>query len=408
MGNLFGEGTRRGASPACSLLGGPERRILFRELHPVAGRPEYGEGGAGVDVRGTTLAVAPCYEARPDDPTRRPEPLPPAPTLAMGKADIALRHVTRQHPEDLARGLLPPGLPFEVIGWFDTQLTLVERRSDKALDLRVAGARRLLHVELAADMEADLPDRVDEYNGLLVFALRVEASRAPSRPKPLAPEGSAAASPKKPWAPVPVHSVVILLRGRREPWPEDGEYGTGWPELPWSGTRFRIEAVYQRSVAELRARGGPLWLVFTPLATDATAAAMGEVLDEIRGRVQGEQERGVLFEALLLMANLDPWGHNLKEEIMAMLLASDPEVMELYPTLREAFDKGEQRGEQKILRGLFAEQAGRAPTPDEQEALVKRAHELGAEAAVRALLKLHGDALAGWLLGNGAAPERAG
>jgi hypothetical protein len=102
------------------------------------------------------------------------------------------------------------------------------------------------------------------------------------------------------------------------------------------------------------------------------------------------------------------WGHNLKEEIMAMLLASDPEVLELYPTLREAFDKGEQRGEQKgeqkILSGLFAERAGRAPTSDEQEALVKRAHELGAEAAVRALLKLHGDALAGWLLGNGAVP----
>jgi hypothetical protein len=199
----------------------------------------------------------------------------------------------------LARALLPPGLAFEVIGWFNTQLTFVERRSDKALDLRVAGERRLLHVELAADMEADLPDRVDEYNGLLVLALRVEASKAPPRPKRSAPEGSA---PTKPRTPVPVHSVLILLRGRKEPWTEDGEYGTGWPELPWSGTRFRVEAVYQRTVAELRGRGGLLWLVFTPLATDATAAAMREVLDEIRRRVQGEQERGVLFEALLLMA----------------------------------------------------------------------------------------------------------
>jgi hypothetical protein len=201
-----------------------------------------------------------------------------------------------------------------------------------------------------------------------------------------------------------VHSVVILVRGRKEPWPVDGEYGTGWPELPWSGTRFHVEAVYQRTVAELRARGGLLWLVFTPLATDASAATMREVLDEIRGRVLGERERGVLFEALLLMANLDPWGHNLKEEIKAMLLASDPEVFKLYPTLREAFEEGER----ELLSEAFAEQAGRAPTPDEQAALAKRATEMGAKRTLRALLKLHGDALVRWLLGNGTALERGG
>jgi hypothetical protein len=322
----------------------------------------------------------------------------------MGNADIALRHVTRQHPEDLARALLPPGLPFEVSGWFDTQLTVVERRSDKTLDLHAAGGRRLLHVELAADMEADVPDRVDEYHALLVLALRVEARKASPRPKPRAPAGSAPASPTGPRAPVPVHSVVILLRGRKEPWPAYGEYGTDWPELPWSGTRFRIEAVYQRTVDELRARDGLLWLVFTPLAKDASAAAMREVLDEIRCRVVAEKERVALFEALLLMAHLDPWGHNLMEEIRAMLLEMDPEAFELYPTLREAFEKGEQ----KILSSLFAQQNGRAPTRDEQEALVKRAHELGEEEAIRALLKLHGDALGAWLLGNGASHERTG
>ena len=68
----------------------------------------------------------------------------------MGQADIALRHITREHPEDLARGLLPPGLSFDVIGWYDSQLTAIERRLDKALELRVAGERRLLHVEIRA------------------------------------------------------------------------------------------------------------------------------------------------------------------------------------------------------------------------------------------------------------------
>jgi hypothetical protein len=80
-----------------------------------------------------------------------------------------------------------------------------------------------------------------------------------------------------------------------------------------------------------------------------------------------------------------------------MLLASDPEVFELYPTLREAFEEGEQ----KILSGLFAAQNGRPPTREEHEALVERVHELGAADAIRALLELHGDALAAWLLGDG-------
>jgi hypothetical protein len=91
---------------------------------------------------------------------------------------------------------------------------------------------------------------------------------------------------------------------------------------------------------------------------------------------------------------------------------SDPEVLEMFPTLREAFEKGEQqglqKGMQKVLSGLFAERSGRAPTRDEREALVKRVDELGAEEALRALLRLHGDALSAWLLGSDASYERSG
>jgi hypothetical protein len=66
-------------------------------------------------------------------------------------------------------------------------------------------------------------------------ALRVEASAALRRPAPSACPGGRA----KPGALVPVHSVVVVLRGRQELWPEVGEYGTDWPELPWSGTRLQ-------------------------------------------------------------------------------------------------------------------------------------------------------------------------
>ena len=201
----------------------------------------------------------------------------------MGKYDIALRHITRRHPEDLARALLPPGIVFEVVGWDDTQVTAVERRLDRALDLRVAGKRRALHVEIEADMDAADAYRVYSYNARLVMALCDEAAKAPSLPQPRLPPGT----PAKLRAAVPVHSVVILLRGRKEPWPEQAAYATGWPEVSFCGAHLRVEAVYQRTVAELRARGGLLWLVFTPLATDASPAAMREVVDEIRGACPG-------------------------------------------------------------------------------------------------------------------------
>jgi hypothetical protein len=169
-------------------------------------------------------------------------------------------------------------------------------------------------------------------------------------------------------------------------------------------------------VAELRGRGGLLWLVFTPLAVDATAAAMREVLDEIRARTARDEDRAVLYTTLLVMAEFDPWGHNLSEEIKAMMQADDLEVLKLSPTLRAAFEEGERKGEEKgvaqersrLLSEAFTEQAGRAPTPDERAALAKRVHEMGSQQALRALLKLHGDALVVWPLGNGSAPERAG
>ena len=103
-----------------------------------------------------------------------------------------------------------------------------------------------------------------------------------------------------------------------------------------------------------------------------------------------------------------------------MMQADDYEALKLSPTLRAAIEEGEQKGElrgelrgeqkgkEELLGEAFAEQVGRDVTPDEQAALARRAKELGARQALRALLKLHGDALVAWLLGDGHLPERAG
>ncbi len=138
----------------------------------------------------------------------------------MGDADIALRHIARRRPEDLARAFVPEGCTLEVLGWLDTQVTQIERRPDKAVRLRFDGEPRVLLVEFAFALRADVPDRMFEYLGFLFAALRAEA---PTEPVP------------------PIESVVVVLSGRRRRLPAIGERCTAWSRRCFSGTRFRIE-----------------------------------------------------------------------------------------------------------------------------------------------------------------------
>jgi hypothetical protein len=318
----------------------------------------------------------------------------------MGKIDIALRHVAQRHPEHLIRPLLAPGLSLEIGAWIETQLTTLERRLDKTLAVRVAGALRLVHLEFQAELTAAVPYRIFEYGALLLIALRACGERGLG-PPPEAPQDEPAAPP----GPLPpIEAVVIVLGGRREPWPSMGEYRTGWPEAEFSGVRFRIEAVYQRTVAELLAREGALWLVFASLAVDASVDRMHEVIDAIREREPDDVERAELYAALLQLAELDPWGHNLRKEIAMMVEAIDQEIIMESETLREVFEKGEEKGTEKgiekTLRGLFARRIGRELTTAEQRALAAQARTQDGEPAVQAALDLEGEALVRWLLGS--------
>ena len=85
-----------------------------------------------------------------------------------------------------------------------------------------------------------------------------------------------------------------------------------------------------------------------------------------------------------------------------MFTEDDLAILELSPTLREAVEEGEWT----YLRALFVRQARRAPTPEEQEALMRRARELGPDGALGAVLELHGEALAAWVLGQEGATSR--
>ena len=321
----------------------------------------------------------------------------------MGDADITLRHVARRRPAELARPFLPPGRSIEGVGWIDTQLTHLERRVDKGLRLHIDGELRALQIELFLDLRPEVPRRMFNYLGLLSLALDAEA------------QGQAAP---------PIESVAVVLSGRKRRWPKWGSHCTAWPKSRFSGAHFRIDAVYQRTVAELRARGSVLWLVFTPLARDATAKAMRTVVKEIQAGAEDEEDRIDLYAALLTMAKIDPWKHNLEEEIRAMLMMTPTDNERLRRILcelvqedidrarEEGIEKGIEKGIAKgreetreemiraLLGRLFTRRVGRRPSTAEERALVERARDLGAEQVEDALLDHEGEALVRWLLGS--------
>ncbi|WP_437803816.1 hypothetical protein [Sorangium sp. So ce693] len=300
----------------------------------------------------------------------------------MGDADITLRHIARRCPGDLTRAFVPEGTPVEVLGWIDTQVTKLERRLDKALRLRVGAELRVLHVEFCFAWRDDVPDQMFEYLGFLFAALRREA---PGEPVP------------------PIESVAVVPSGRRQRLPATGTRRTAWRERQFSGARFRIDAVYQRTVAELRARGSVFWLVFAPLARDATAAAMREVVAEIHARVATGEERVELYTALLVMAAIDPWGHNLRKEIVMLMddRETEKDLLWSVPWMREALDERVREAEQQaiaqLLGRLFARRVGRRPTAEEERSIVERAQAIGLGDFDDALLDLDGDALVRWL-----------
>jgi hypothetical protein len=307
----------------------------------------------------------------------------------VGDADITLRHLSRRHAEALARTYVS-GARMEIVRWADTQVTATEQRLDKTLLLRRAHRLHALELEIVYRYDRDLPDRVHEYQGLSRMAFRGEHPRTP---------------------PPPMETVVILLTGRRSRWPRERVVRTSWHGRKFSGTRFRIDAVYQRTVAQLIARGSPFWLSFTPLARDATPEAMRRVVAALRAQVPDAEARCELFAALLVMADVDPWGHNLRQEIQAMLDREPTDMIRISKTLRDAYDLGAREGEerglakgvQQMLRDLFATRLHRALTARERKALSAR----DPRQAQQQALALEGEALAAWLLVPERKPARA-
>jgi hypothetical protein len=148
-----------------------------------------------------------------------------------------------------------------------------------------------------------------------------------------------------------------------------------------------------------------LWLVFTPLARDATAAALREIVAEIHAQAASAEERAELYTALLVMATIDPWRHTLYKELVKMVEDKEEGLLRRTPIIGEMIIEAEQRGEDRgkqqaiveLLGRLFARRIGRRPTADEERWILERARSTGPGEVEDALLDLEGDALVRWL-----------
>lgn len=275
----------------------------------------------------------------------------PAPT---DDVDLTLRHVTRLFPEQLARALLPPGAAVAVTGWLDTQVTSRQRRLDRALSVTVNDETRLLHNEWEFIMRADVPFRVFEYHALLALAVAGEA-----------PPGT---------SPPPIESTVVLFSGREAPWPAEGEYRTSPPDAPFCGVRFRIEAVYQRTVDELLVRPGLLWSIFTPLARDATPERMAQVVDRLRAETS-PREFAELAAALVVMADADKRHRDLRGAIVSMV--GKEIIMENW-LYKQGLEKGLEKGRLVQARSALYRVFGNRnlPLTEEEKARIEACTDL--------------------------------
>jgi hypothetical protein len=212
--------------------------------------------------------------------------------------DMTLRNVSQQFPTTFARAILPPGMNVSAATWLDTQMTARQRRLDRVLDIVADGRRRLEHTEWQLEWEKDLPERLFEYHFLIALAVVAETPERHLRP--------------------PIRTTVVLLSGREKPWPAQDEYRTSPDGEPFTGVVFHIDAVYQRTVAELAGRESPFWLMFAPLAVDADAATMSLAVAALRQRTTPHELEG-LATAMLVMAETDKRHRGLRDAILPLL-----------------------------------------------------------------------------------------
>lgn len=246
--------------------------------------------------------------------------------------DGLLRSLSRKLPDALVQAI-SPGSRF--VEWQDTQLAQRQRRMDRSLIIERDGLRHRVHLEWQLRWQRSMSLRMLEYQVMDALAAREQ-------------------HPPQAWS---IESHLVLLSGRKRPWPAWRSVRLSPPDQPFSGVRFRVHAVYQRTMAELLSLG-PLWGIFAPLAIDARAEPMREVLKKVESLSPTQELFAELASAMVAVASANPSQPKLAQFILELLPNEIAMNNPLYNLgrehgLQQGLEQGLERGlEQGLERGL--------------------------------------------------------
>ncbi len=327
--------------------------------------------------------------------------------------DTMLRHVSRRHPHALPRVLFDIDQPIADVRFVETQITARQRRVDRALCIKVGEEYRLLHIEWTYRLDRFVGARVYEYHHLIVMGAEMDA-------KAHRESGGRASKPMR------VDSVVVVLTGpKTKRLPKIGFYRTSSTEEKFSGVRYRIEAIYERTVSELEAMGSDFWLAFAPLAVDGDAANLKRVLETLKGRTNPE-DFADLAAMMLEFAHVKKD----RDELVAVIKSQTKRDLTMESIiykegkadgLKEGLERGLERGiargrERGIEQGreqgreqtlvhLLERRIRRTMTSGERRRIASRFRKDGPDSLGDAVLELSREELVAWLAPNGHRPN---
>ena len=210
---------------------------------------------------------------------------------AVQDADTSLRRMSRLFLHGLTELLVRPGESILGVDFGETQVARPrQRRLDRVLNVDVSPEhRRVLHIEWAMRLDAVAVEQTADCHMQAAIVARQDARRARKADEP----------EKR----ITVTSIVVVLTGRKTAWPDVGELRTSDDTHRFTGVEFYIEPVYQRTMAQLKAKGHMFWLSFVPLACDADEPGVRRTIQELRIRANPE-EFVEIVATMLSMAQL--------------------------------------------------------------------------------------------------------
>ena len=323
----------------------------------------------------------------------------------MGDLDISLRSVAALMPEDLAAAAFP-GAHVAVRGWRESQVTTMERRMDELLDVVVDGTPVLAHFEWMERWTQDIPTRMYEYHTITMLGQlqQIAARRAEALAK--RPPGDRTPIP---WEhPLPIESAVAVLSGpTKKPLAAERGFRSSMRGSRFCGVRFRVIAVYQRSVEELLSMPGKLWAVFVPAARDTSTAGVKRAIRTLEQRSRTAMELGDLLATMGLVAESRGTLDAIQEMLMKAMedkgYTPDTKFGRMFweKGRNEGRNEGRKEGRKEGLGAVvhqFERKMARALTEKEREVLYARAAERGVEHLGDVVLDLDGPALTAWLV----------